>query len=36
MIGSQVPVRGIIHAIGHAACVLKNVQHPNSVTLPPK
>jgi hypothetical protein len=34
MIGSQVPVRGIIHAIGHAACVLKNVQHPNSVTLP--
>lgn len=34
MVGSQVPVRGIIHAIGHAACVLKNTQHANSVTLP--
>ena len=31
--GSQVPVRGVIEGIGHAATVLANEQHPEAVAL---
>lgn len=34
VVGSEVPVRGLIEGVGHAACVLANTQQPTAVTLP--
>lgn len=34
MAGANIPVNGLIHALGHAACVMIGVEQPNGFAVP--